>query len=164
MTAEQFKKRFVCIYPKLFAVAMANIGNSEDAKDVMQSLYLKLWERRDELAGVDNDIGYCKTMLINICRDRWRSKILEPEWAAEEVVTVVDDAMVQGIEADDIRIKIEQFIARLPQKQKRIMTMRMQGATTEEIIEATGLSVENVRTILSRTRQLIREYYNIINR
>ena len=164
MTAEQFKKRFVCIYPKLFAVAMANIGNSEDAKDVMQSLYLKLWERRDELAGVDNDIGYCKTMLINICRDRWRSKILEPEWAAEEVVTVVDDAMVQGIEADDIRIKIEQFIARLPQKQKQIMTMRMQGATTEEIIEATGLSVENVRTILSRTRQLIREYYNIINR
>lgn len=164
MTAEQFKKRFVCIYPKLFAVAVANIGNSEDAKDVMQSLYLKLWERRDELAGVDNDIGYCKTMLINICRDRWRSKILEPEWAAEEVVTVVDDAMVQGIEADDIRIKIEQFIARLPQKQKQIMTMRMQGATTEEIIEATGLSVENVRTILSRTRQLIREYYNIINR
>lgn len=164
MTAEQFKKRFVCIYPKLFALAVANIGNSEDAKDVMQSLYLKLWERRDELAGVDNDIGYCKTMLINICRDRWRSKILEPEWAAEEEVTVVDDAMVQGIEADDIRIKIEQFIARLPQKQKRIMTMRMQGATTEEIIEATGLSVENVRTILSRTRQLIREYYNIINR
>ena len=164
MTAEQFKKRFVCIYPKLFAVAVANIGNSEDAKDVMQSLYLKLWERRDELAGVDNDIGYCKTMLINICRDRWRSKILEPEWAAEEEVTVVDDAMVQGIEADDIRMKIEQFIARLPQKQKRIMTMRMQGATTEEIIEATGLSVENVRTILSRTRRLIREYYNIINR
>ena len=164
MTAEQFKKRFVCIYPKLFAVAVANIGNSEDAKDVMQSLYLKLWERRDELAGVDNDIGYCKTMLINICRDRWRSKILEPEWAAEEVVTVVDDAMVQGIEADDIRIKIEQFIARLPQKQKQIMTMRMQGATTDEIIEATGLSVENVRTILSRTRQLVRDYYNRINR
>lgn len=164
MTAEQFKKRFVQIYPKLFAVAMANIGNREDAKDVMQSLYLKLWEKRGELAGVDNDIGYCKTMLINICRDRWRSKILEPEWAAEEEACVADDLMAQGIEADDIRIKIEQFIARLPEKQRRIMTMRMQGATTEEIIEATGLSVENVRTILSRTRQLIREYYNIINR
>ena len=57
MTAEQFKKRFIHIYPRLFAVAVANIGNCEDAKDVMQSLYLKLWERRDELEGVDNDIG-----------------------------------------------------------------------------------------------------------
>ena len=164
MTAEQFKKRFIHIYPRLFAVAMANIGNSEDAKDVMQSLYLKLWERRDELAGVDNDFGYCRVMLLNICRSRWLSKALEPEWAAEEEVIVVDDVMAQGIEADDIKEKVERFVARLPEKQRRIMTMRMQGATTDEIIEATGLSVDNVRTILSRTRQLIREFYNRLNR
>lgn len=162
MTAEQFKKRFVCIYPKLFAVAMANIGNSEDAKDVMQSLYLKLWERRDELAGVDNDIGYCRAMLINICRDRWRSKILEPEWITEEEDIPAECHTL--FETEDIKEKIEQFIARLPDKQRRIMTMRMQGATTDEIIEATGLSVENVRTILSRTRQLVRDYYKRINR
>ena len=162
MTAEQFKKRFVCIYPKLFAVAMANIGNSEDAKDVMQSLYLKLWERRDELAGVDYDIGYCRAMLINICRDRWRSKSLEPEWATEEEDIPAECHTL--FETEDIKEKIEQFIARLPDKQRRIMTMRMQGATTDEIIEATGLSVENVRTILSRTRQLVRDYYNSINR
>ena len=164
MTAEQFKKRFIHIYPRLFAVAMANIGNSEDAKDVMQSLYLKLWERRDELAGVDNDFGYCRVLLLYICRSRWRSKALEPEWAAEEEVNVVDDVMAQGIEADDIKEKVERFVARLPEKQRRIMTMRMQGATTDEIIEATGLSVDNVRTILSRTRQLIREFYNRLNR
>lgn len=163
MTAEQFKKRFIHIYPKLFAVAMANIGNSEDAKDVMQSLYLKLWEKREELEGIENDVGYCRVMLLNICRSRWRSMALEPEHEAVEV-DVADDCTLQGIEADDIKEKIEQFIARLPDKQRRIMTMRMQGATTDEIIEATGLSVENVRTILSRTRQLVREYYNRINR
>ena len=163
MTAELFKKRFVRIYPKLFAVAVANMGNREDAKDIMQSLYLKLWERRDELAGIDNDIGYCRVMLLNICRSRWRSKALEPEWAAEEEANVIDDLMLQGIEANDIKEKVEQFVTRLPEKQRCIMTMRMHGATTDEIIEATGLSVENVRTILSRSRQLIREYYNKIN-
>lgn len=163
MTAEQFKKRFIHIYPKLFAVALANIGNSEDAKDIMQSLYLKLWEKREELEGIENDVGYCRVMLLNICRSRWRSMALEPEHKAVEV-DVADDCTLQGIEADDIKEKIEQFIARLPDKQRRIMTMRMQGATTDEIIEATGLSVENVRTILSRTRQLVREYYNRINR
>jgi RNA polymerase sigma factor (sigma-70 family) len=103
-------------------------------------------------------------MLLNICRSRWRSKALEPEWAAEEEVNVVDDVMAQGIEADDIKEKVERFVARLPEKQRRIMTMRMQGATTDEIIEATGLSVDNVRTILSRTRQLIKEFYNRLNR
>ena len=162
MTAEQFKKRFINLYPKLFAVAMANIGNSDEAKDVMQSLYLKLWENRCKLSDVGNDIGYCRNALVNICRDRWRSKILEPEWATEEEDIPAECHTL--FETEDIKEKIEQFIARLPDKQRRIMTMRMQGATTDEIIEATGLSVENVRTILSRTRQLVREYYNRINR
>lgn len=162
MTAEQFKKRFINLYPKLFAVAMANIGNSDEAKDVMQSLYLKLWENRCKLSDVGNDIGYCRNALVNICRDRWRSKILEPEWATEEEDIPAECHTL--FETEDIKEKIEQFIARLPDKQRRIMTMRMHGATTDEIIEATGLSVENVRTILSRTRQLVRDYYNRINR
>jgi RNA polymerase sigma-70 factor (ECF subfamily) len=162
MTAEQFKKRFINLYPKLFAVALANIGNSDEAKDVMQSLYLKLWENRCKLSDVGNDIGYCRNALVNICRDRWRSKILEPEWATEEEDIPAECHTL--FETEDIKEKIEQFIARLPDKQRRIMTMRMHGATTDEIIETTGLSVENVRTILSRTRQQLREYYNSINR
>lgn len=162
MTAEQFKERFIQIYPKLFAIAMANIGNSDDAKDVMQSLYMKLWEKRGELGTVENDMGYCRIMLINICRDRWRTKLLEPDWATE-YEDVVYDAH-SDVETDDVRDKIERFIARLPERQRCIMTMRMQGATTDEIIEATGLSVENVRTILSRTRQLVKDFYNKINR
>ena len=36
-------------------------------------------------------------------------------------------------------------------------------AECDEIIEATGLSVENVRTILYRTRQMLRELYNKLN-
>lgn len=162
MTAEQFKERFIQIYPKLFAIAIANIGNSDDAKDVMQSLYMKLWEKRGELGTVENDMGYCRIMLINICRDRWRTKLLEPDWATE-YEDVVYDAHSE-LETDDVRDKIERFIARLPERQRCIMTMRMQGATTDEIIEATGLSVENVRTILSRTRQLVKDFYNKINR
>ena len=162
MTAEQFKKRFIQIYPKLFAVALSKIGNREDAKDVMQSLYLKLWEKRDELGPVENDIGFCRVMLVNICRDRWRSKKLEPEWIKEDIDIEAEAGTT--IEADDLKAHLEEFIARLPDRQRRIMTMRMQGATTEEIIEATGLTVENVRTILSRTRQLIKEYYNKIDR
>lgn len=162
MTAEQFKERFVRLYPKLFAVAMANIGNREEAKDAMQSLYMKLWEKRGELSVVDNDVGYCRTMLVNICRDRWRSMALEPEWVSAD--KEIPDEGLSELEHDDLKEKIERFVATLPDRQRRIMTMRMHGATTDEIIEATGLSVENIRTILSRTRQVVRDYYNKINK
>ena len=162
MTAEQFKERFVKLYPKLFAVAMANTGSRDDAKDAMQSLYMKLWEKRDELGTVGNDIGFCRVMLVNICRDRWRHALNQ-----SERITVDSDVGYENhsaFEYKDLKEKIECFVSTLPDRQRRIMTMRMQGATTEEIIEATGLSVENVRTILSRTRQLVKEFYNKINK
>ena len=161
MTAEQFKERFVSLYPKLFAIVMANIGNCDEAKDIMQSFYLKLWENCRELDGVCNDIGYCRTVLLNMCRDRWRNKSLEPECVVEESDLPYDSH--EYFEAVDIKERIESFIDCLPEKPRCIMRMRMQGASAVEIANVTGLSVENVYTILSRTRQLIREFYNKIN-
>lgn len=161
MTAEQFKERFVSLYSNLFAIAMANIGNCEEAKDIMQSFYLKLWENRRELDAVCNDMGYCRIVLLNMCRDRWRAKSIEPEWVVE-VADVPYDSH-DGFETVDIKERIERFIDRLPQNQRCIMRMRVQGASVIEIANVTGLSVENVYTILSRTRQLIRNFYNKIN-
>ena len=162
MTAVEFKERFLSLYPKLFAIAMANTGNSDEAKDVMQSLYLKLWERRNELKDVGNEMGYCRTVLMNQFHDRWRSKAVEPELAVVEYDFPCEGHA--GFETDDIKEKVERFISSLPERQRCIMMMRMQGATTDEIIAATGLTVENVRTILSRTRLQVREFYEKINR
>ena len=161
MTAEQFKERFVTLYPKLFAIVMANIGNCDEAKDIMQSLYLKLWEKRSELDVVANDVGYCRIVLLNLCRDRWRTKSLEPEWVGEGADALCDSH--DDFEAIDIKERIERFIDGLPDPSRCIMRMRMQGASAIEIANVTGLSVENVYTILSRTRQLIRDFYNKIN-
>ena len=161
MTAEQFKERFVSLYPKLFAIVMANIGNCDEAKDIMQSFYLKLWENRRELDGIANDMGYCRTVLLNMCRDRWRAKSLEPEWVIEESDVPCDSH--ECFEAVDMKERIERFIDCLPEKPRSIMRMRMQGVSAVEIANVTGLSVENIYTILSRTRQLIRDFYNKIN-
>ena len=161
MTAEQFKERFVSLYPKLFAIVIANIGNCDEAKDIMQSFYLKLWEKRNELDVVANDIGYCRSVLLNMCRDRWRAKSIEAEWVVEESDFPYDSH--EGFEAVDMKERIENFIDCLPEKPRCIMRMRMQGASAVEIASVTGLSVENVYTILSRTRQLIRNFYNKIN-
>ena len=101
MTAVEFKERFLSLYPKLFAIAMANTGNSDEAKDVMQSLYLKLWERRSELKDVGNEMGYCRTVLMNQFHDRWRSKAVEPELAAVEYDFPCEGHA--GFETDDIK-------------------------------------------------------------
>ena len=64
MDANQFKEQFLPYHAKLYRVAFRLMGNTQDAEDMVQEAYLKLWKKRDELP---NDIqsmeSYCITLV-----------------------------------------------------------------------------------------------------
>ena len=54
VTADIFKRLYLP-HPKLYRIAFALVGNQEEAEDIVQEVYSRLWERRDELAVVRPD-------------------------------------------------------------------------------------------------------------
>ena len=54
MDAAEFKQQFLPYHRKLYRVAFRLTGNPQDAEDMVQEAYLKLWNKRDELADVLN--------------------------------------------------------------------------------------------------------------
>ena len=54
MDTAEFKKQFLPYHRKLYRVAFRLTGNPQDAEDMVQEAYLKLWNKRDELADVLN--------------------------------------------------------------------------------------------------------------
>ena len=73
MTAEDFKRRFLPFHPKLYRIAFALVGNSDDAEDILQEAYSKLWMKREELEVVQNPEAFCVTLIKNVCLDYLRS-------------------------------------------------------------------------------------------
>ena len=49
MDAASFKQQFLPCHAKLYRVAFRLMGNVQDAEDMVQEAYLKLWKKRDEL-------------------------------------------------------------------------------------------------------------------
>ena len=43
MDAQEFKARFLPLHPALYRAAYALLQNAEDAEDIVQEAYLKLW-------------------------------------------------------------------------------------------------------------------------
>ena len=70
MTNTEFKTRFLPLHKELYRVAVRILGDSCEAEDAVQNLYLHLWERRDTLGSVNNDASHCRQLLKNICIDR----------------------------------------------------------------------------------------------
>ncbi|MBQ7877851.1 MAG: sigma-70 family RNA polymerase sigma factor [Bacteroidaceae bacterium] len=158
MTPQLFKERFLVISGWLYSIAFSFLGNRCDAEDAVQTLFLKLWQLREELDDVENVRAYCRQMLLNICIDRWRQ--INYRGADVPERDLPDTGTVDELEARSQEEYIRWCIESLPDRQQRIILMSMSGAKGKDIAEVTGLSIENVRTTLSRIRKLLRKKYN----
>lgn len=161
MPASLFKQLLLPLYPRLQRVALRMLGNVEDAEDMVQEVYMKLWGKREELPDVQNMEAYCVALTKNMCIDRLR--------LAEVDRVDVDDVPLSLAAADDVASQLERqdaveqvklIIETLPEKQQQVITLRdIRECTFEEIEEQTGLTAVNVRALLSRARKTIRERF-----
>ena len=148
------------LYKELYRVALHMLGDSNEAEDAVQNLYLKLWERRDALGGIESDEAYCRRLLKNICIDRWREMRRHEQQSLDEedVPDLCDDAYSED-EMNDKQSFLRAFLARLHERQRRIFVLRMQGSTYDEIEQLTGQSATSLRMTISRLkRELIDSY------
>ena len=132
--------------------------DSFEAEDAVQNLYLRLWERKEELKNIVATEPYCRKLLKNICIDRWRVIMAHDISSEQQADNIVVDSP-PDIERREAGECLEKFLAGLPQQHSRVMQMRMNGFSFEEIESVTGLSQVNIRVIISRIRKKFRELY-----
>lgn len=164
MDAADFKRQFLPCHRKLFGVAFQLMGNTQDAEDMVQEAYLKLWNKRDQLANVLNAEAYCVTLIKNLCYDALRSTQLdEDDRVPEELNLSAEENIAREMEQRDEVNQVQMLIGRLPQQQRKVIVLRdMNGCSFEEIEQTTGLNAINIRVLLSRARKKIREQFNAI--
>jgi RNA polymerase sigma-70 factor (ECF subfamily) len=165
VNAENFKQKFLPLHPKLYRVALAITGNKQEAEDILQEAYAKLWNKREELNGVQSAEAFSVTIVKNLCLDFLRSPRANRQEEILENVALFNHSTPDRDmeEADNIR-RIKRLIERLPDKQRQVIMLRgLSDCSFEEIEEITGLSAVNVRTLLSRARKTIKEQYIKLN-
>ncbi|MDR1623803.1 MAG: RNA polymerase sigma factor [Tannerellaceae bacterium] len=161
MDAESFKRQFLPCHPRLYRIAYALAGNSQDAEDILQDAYCKLWNKREELAHINNTEAFCITVVKNLCFDLLRSprKNIQEEGFENLPLSTDISPETEVIEQDESK-QIQRLIDKLPEKQRQVIRLRaINNCSLEEIEEITGLSAGNVRVLLSRARKIVKEQY-----
>jgi RNA polymerase sigma-70 factor (ECF subfamily) len=162
MDANDFKRKFLPYHRKLYRAAFHLMGNTQDAEDMVQEAYLKLWKRRDELpTDIANLEAYCVTLVKHVCHDALRLAHLEEDGCPPEELPIAGSTNVaHEVELKDEARQVITLISQLPDQQRQIMQMRdVEDLPYEEIEKATGLTSVNIRVLLSRARKKIREQF-----
>ena len=166
MDANEFKSRFLPCHQKLYRVAFRLMGNVQDAEDMVQETYLRLWKKREELPpDIGNMEAYCMTIIRNLCLDALKAPQMEEEHRPIEECDMPEaNNLTREVEMKDEASIVHRIIGELPEQQRQIVKMRdVDDCSYEEIGQATGLTTVNIRVLLSRARKKIREQMSAIN-
>ncbi len=131
----------------------------EMTADVVQDVFLKLWEDRAKLADVERFDTYFHSMVRNRSLNLLRRIALEADIISELTSREGDSRYdTDPVLYQELRRKLEELIVLLPEQQQRVYRLsREQGMKQEAIAALLGISLPTVKTHLSRATQFLRK-------
>jgi len=150
----EFNKQILPYSHKMFAVAYRFMQQAEEAEDVVQDIFIKIWQMRDDLPPNERLLPFILAMTRNLCIDRLRAR-----HETEDESAIVEDVSTSNpVEEKDRLQQMMKMIAQLPDTQQQVLKLRVfKELTTEEISTKLNLSETNVRQLLSRARRQLKE-------
>jgi len=91
MNVQQFKQEIVPLRENLLNVARKMLENENDAKDLVQEVFLKLWYLRDTLHRYNSIPAFAVTMTKNLCIDHLRIRNREMTLEQDDYLRTTDD-------------------------------------------------------------------------
>ena len=165
MVNSDFQKRVLPVSNKLLRFAVCLLKDQDEAKDVVQDVFLKLWQKRDELDQIENMEAFAIQMTRNRCLDILRANRVVPIDAETDRKMKLETVDVHSqIELSEAAGQVKVLIEQLPDLQQKIMHLRdIEQLEYEEIAERTGLQINAIRVNLSRARKKVRDEFLKLN-
>ncbi len=153
MTEKEYNDCVRLYADNVFRFIVKNLRHQEDARDVVQTAFEKLWINRET---VDND--KCKSYLFTVAYNQMIDHLrkikrvyLKDEFGPETIV--------QNKPFNNAKAILQEALNRLSETQRSLVALKdYEGYSYEEIGQITGLSSSQVKVYLHRARIQLKEY------
>lgn len=147
-----FEELFDSEHARLFGALCLVTGDRHEAEEIMQDAFLRLWERWDRIAGLDDPPAYLFRTAMNVFRNRYRRAALAVRRSVSLAPT--EDAFAT---VEDRDVVVRALRALTPDQRAAVVLTSYVGLTSEEAGRALGMRASTVRTLATRARAAIRE-------
>lgn len=157
MNADEFKAKVLVHKDKCYRFALKMLGDSEEAKDALQEVFLRLWNKREKLKKHSNIEAFAMLTTKNLCIDKLRfSNRFIKDYEFEQVS---DSVNIEKNEEERASVEIiKKIIEKLPTQQKMVIQLcDIEGLTIDETAKQLDMQNLNVRVALSRARKKVKE-------
>ncbi len=158
MDLQEFQSRVYPLRNKLFRFAKRILDHHEEAEDMVQEAFIRLWNRRDRLGEYRSIEALAMVTVKNLCLDRIKAKRYPVENMENHRQFLENMPAETRSDHSDLIMGIHQAIRLLPEQQQMIMHLRdIEGYEFEEMSEILEMNENAIRVALSRARKRVRE-------
>ena len=160
MHSKYFKELVLPLQNGLYRLAYAMLRNREEAEDVVQEVFYRLWSKKNMLDELDSIRAFALKMTKNLCLDKIKGR--------KRVIGEIEKMNLRSdqsnphekTEAGNLIAVVQKIISTLPEQQQLVIHLRnIEELSLDEISTVTEMSVNHVRVTLSRARKNINEIY-----
>jgi len=165
--AAVLESMFKTFYPVLAAYCQKYVKNEETARDIVQDVFLKVWENRQH---VDFSVplhSYLLKIAHNCCMNYLQRLETEQNYLNNASMQLLEmetryDHLFDQLVADAMEERIEQVMEQLPEQCRDIFRKsRYEGMSHKDIALHLNISVRTVETQIYRALKILKKALNI---
>ena len=149
--------------PVMYGVCLKYAGNTDDAKDIMQDGFIKVFQNIDQFAGRGSFEGWVRRILINTALEKYRSH--KEIYSIDEKMNVIEDKgytdVLNNLSVEEL-LKLVQQLS--PQYRMVFNLYVIEGYNHKEISEMMGISEGTSKSNLSRARVILQNKIKLSNK
>lgn len=157
-----FQELFERYSGQIYHFALKYFRNQQEAEEVVQDVFLKIWEKRDGLDRSKSIKSFVFTVAVNTIYDSVRRRNIENSYKdfAKNNFDFQSETTWHEVIYNEMLAKVEDVIHCLPNQQRRIFKLsRQKGLSNEEISIRLNISKRTVENQLYRALVFLKKHF-----
>lgn len=162
------EKVFTLYFPRLEKYACQFIANQQEAEDLVQEVFVQVWENRKTIQPQSNFDSYLFTLVRNRCLNVLKKRSVEKNYiekmqaGSEELYAISFEAEEEFISMEKMLHKeLENIIAEMPERCQTAFRLKwIEGKKIREIAEVMNISTTMVDKHLAKGMEIARQKLN----
>lgn len=155
-----FKKLYDHYHQRIYALGYYLSRSETIAQDIVQDVFLKLWSKRQDLAGVQNFEAWLRTLVrnhtYNIITRSAREKVVYNQLPATQSMA---SPVFETLEQKEQNYLMQKAVDNLPPQQKKVYLLNKQlGLKANEIADKLNISIHTVKNHLKAATAFVKSY------
>ncbi|RAJ75038.1 RNA polymerase sigma-70 factor (ECF subfamily) [Chitinophaga dinghuensis] len=156
LALQSFEELFRENHAHCLAFATHYTGDSHEAEEIVQQVFLKLWEKRDTIVITGPVKAYLFSAIRNAAISQWRKAAVRSE--KETAYGLSRESATQAADVRELEKLYHQALDRLPERCREVFILsRHQQMKYAEIAEAMNISVKTVENQMGKALKILHQ-------